>query len=299
MSKARIEILKLIAEGKISPEEGERLLNELDDSGGSTEAGRTVRIGEAIGQVLEEVGETVRRAVYDAIGAAHKIFDEHRAETESVAVGEGRFDMPPGARLRVQQAIRVSFGGGSKGGNVILRALGQSHVRILRGEAIEVHRNGSDYVLTWAKGNLELEVPQDLAGLEVRCMGGDLEIHDFVGPMMLDTTGGELRVLSPRAPFRFRTLGGRMRIVDLDLREGPASISTTGGDVRIEAAAGASVTIRVGALGGSIDFPPGCEPDTQGRARRRAVCVIGEGKAELKVDTLGGDVHIRHAPAAP
>lgn len=298
MSQARLEILKLIADGKVSPEEGDRMLRALDEQEAAEGSNRPPGFGEAMGLFLGEVGETVRRAVDDALGTAQRIFEETRQDSEGVEIGAEGFELPAGSRLRVQQAMRMSFGGGSKGGNVILRAAGDGRARIVRGEAIEVHRSDGDYVLTWAKGNLELEVPPNLAALDVRCLGGDLEIQQFPGPMMLETAGGELRVQSPRAPFRFRSLGGRVRIADLDFREGSASISSAGGEVSIQVAEGASVTIIASTFGGVIDFPPGSERDAQGKARRRAVCAIGLGNAELRIETLGGNVRVRREAGA-
>ena len=56
-------------------------------------------------------------------------------------------------------------------------------------------------------------------------------------------------------------------------------------------------TVRATTLGGTTSFPPGTETETEGRARRRATCVIGDGKAVLTVDTLGGDVCVRKGEA--
>jgi len=301
MSEARIEILKLISEGKISPAEGERLLAALDQKEAPQieEETPTKSWTDGVARALQDVADTVRRAVDDAIGATQKVFDEHRPETENVQVAGGEFPVPPGARLKVQHAIRVSFGGTSKGGNVVLHTGQGDRVRIVRGQAIEVHRNGTDYVLSWAKDNLELEVPSTLAGLDVRCMGGDLEVQQFPGPMSLETMGGELRVRSPRSGFRVRTLGGKARIADMDLKEGVATINSTGGDVQVDLATTASMTIRATTLGGTIEFPPGTESETEGRARRRASCVIGGGDAAVTIDTLGGDVRVRQAQVDP
>jgi len=295
MTRARIEILKLVAQGKITPEEAERILSGIDPSsaeGAPHEGARGPGLGDTLSQVLEQVGETVRSAVDDAVGAAQRVFEEHRPGTEGVSTTSGGFDLPEGSRLKVQQALRVSFGGTSRGGPVILRSTGENRARIVRGEAVEVHRSGSDFVLTWAKGNLELEIPRNLAGLEVRCMGGDLEVQEFEGPMALETMGGEVRVLGARFPFRARTMGGRVRIANLALREGSSSISTTGGDVNVDFTKDASVTVRAGTLGGTIEVPPGSASES-GIARRRATAVIGDGKAELRIDTLGGDVRVR------
>ena len=295
MSRARIEILKLIAEGKVSPEEGERMLAALDhkEMPAPEDEIPSKSWTDGMARAMQDVADTVRRAVDDAIGATQKVFDEHRPGTESVEITGSEFPVVPGARLKVQHAIRVSFGGTSKGGNVILRPGPEDRVRIVRGQAIEVHRNGTDYILTWAKGNLELEIPSTLAGLDARCLGGDLEVQQFPGPMLLETMGGELRIRSPRSAFRVRTLGGRARVVDMDVREGVASINSTGGDVHVDLAPTASTTIRATTLGGTISFPPGTETETEGRARRRATCLIGDGKAVLTVDTLGGDVCVR------
>lgn len=295
MSDARMEILKLVAEGKISPEEGDRMiaaLGEQDEIPADEEApGKSWT--DSIARALQDVADTVRRGVDDAVGATHRVFDEHHPDTESVQISGGDFEVVPGARLKVQHAIRVSFGGTSKGSHVILHTGQEDRVRIVRGQAIEVHRNGNDYVLTWAKGNLELEVPPSLAGLDARCMGGDLEVQGFPGPMSLETMGGELRVRSPRSAFKVRTLGGRARVTDMDLKDGAASISSTGGAVNIELASTASLTIRATTLGGKIEFPPGTEQESVGRTRRRATCVIGEGASALSIDTLGGDVIVR------
>ena len=297
MSKARIEILKLVAEGKISPEEGDRMLQALRE-GGEAPADEEIPSKswpEGIAQAVRDLTDSVRRAVEDAIDSAHKVFDEHRPGTENVEIAGGSFDLLPEAHLKIQHAVRVSFGGSSKGNHVVLQTGGDDRVRIIRGQAIEVHRNGTDYVLTWAKGNLELEVPARLRGLDIRCMGGDLEVQSFPGPMSLETMGGELRLRSPRAPFKIRTLGGKVRIVDLLLTEGSATISSTGGDVRIDAAPPSSLTIRARTLGGSIEFPEGTERDSQGKTRRRAACVLGDGSGLLTIDTLGGDVRVRLA----
>ena len=299
MSGARIEILKLIAEGKVSPEEGERMLAALDheETPAPDDVIPSKSWTDGIARAMQDVADTVRRAVDDAIGATQKVFDEHRPGTESVEITGSEFPVVPGARLKVQHAVRVSFGGTSKGGDVVLRPGAEDRVRIVRGQAIEVHRNAADYILTWAKGNLELEIPSTLTGLDVRCLGGDLEVQQFPGPMTLETMGGELRVRSPRSAFRVRTLGGRARVVDMDLREGIASINSTGGDVHVDLAPTASITIRATTLGGTITFPPGAETETEGRARRRATCMIGDGKAAFTIDTLGGDVRVRQAEA--
>jgi hypothetical protein len=298
MSNARLEILKLVAEGKISPEEAERLLRGADEGRPAgtetppTSGGGKQGIGETLSQVFDHVGDTVRGALEDAAGAMQKVFEEHRPGTEGIDTTSGAFDLPEGARLKVQQAFRVSYGGASRGGHVGIRPANGPRARILRGEAVEVHRSGTDFVLTWAKGDLDLEVPSTLAALDVRSLGGDIEVHDFTGPLGLETMGGEIRAFGVRSSFRARSLGGPIRMSGLAIREGSSRISTTGGDVTVEAAADCSATIRASTLGGTLTLPAGASQEITG-ARRRVTAVLGDGKAELRVDTLGGDVVVK------
>ncbi len=320
MSKARIEILRLVKEGKITEEEADRILSGMEEGkasdaasdrtsgtgSGTTsdtsssdrastgdEGARSPGFGEALSQLLDHVGDVVRSSVDDAVGAAQRVFEEHRPDTEGVAISSDAFDLPAGSRLKVQPAVRVSFGGTSKGGHVVIRSTEEARARILRGEAVEVHRSGNDYFLTWAKGNLELEVPRTVSSLDARSMGGDLEVQQFAGPMSLETMGGEVRAFGVRSSLRARSVGGRVRIADLDLQEGFSTIRTTGGNVTVEITRRSSVAIQVSTVGGTIHFPQGTESESAGRARRRASAVIGDGKAELRIDTLGGDVEIR------
>jgi len=301
MSQARLEILKLVAEGKLSPEEADRMIRALEEapSGDAPSepppppgGGGTPGLGETLSQVLDQVGETVRGALDDAAGGMRRVFEEHRPGTEAVDVAAGGFELPEGARLKVQPAFRVSFGGTSRGGHVTVRPSGGAAARIVRGEAVEVHRSGTDYVLTWAKGALELELPGTLSALEIRSLGGDIDVQNHPGPMSLETAGGGIRAHAVRSPIRARSLGGRIGITGLELREGASSISTTGGDVMVQAEVDSSVSIRASTLGGAITFPPGAEREPGRIARRRATAVIGDGKAELRIDTLGGDVTV-------
>jgi hypothetical protein len=300
MANARVEILRLVAEGKISPEEAERILSGMDEkqqtesetppaSGGTRSPG----IGETVSQVLDQVGETMRGAFDEAAGAMHRVFEEHRPGTEAIDATLGSFELPEGSRLKVQQAFRLSFGGASRGEHILIRPAAGPNARILHGEAVEVHHSGADYVLTWAKGDLDLEVPAALSALQVRCMGGEIEIHDFASPMSLETMAGEIRAFGVRSPFRARSLGGRIRIMGLNLNEGLSRVTTTGGDVEVEASAASSLAVHASTLGGVISLPPGTSREIGGGARRRVTAVIGEGKADLRIDTLGGDVKVR------
>jgi len=324
MSQARLEILRLVSQGKITPEEGDRLLHALEESPRESQGAsdpqndpdgqgawdrenereseqtrESRRWAEGVYSVIQEVADSAGRVAREAVGAAHRVFEEAAPGSETVATSNGEFEIATGSRLRLQHALRVSLGGGSRGGGLTVRRATTDRVRILRGEAVEVHRRNDEFVLTWAKGPLELEVPQQVASLDVRCLGGDIDIRDFAGTMTLETMGGGLNVHAPRAPLRIRAMGGIVQVSDFGVREGSSSIHTTGGNVRVGLAPESSLRVRVSALGGEISFPAGVSQATvQGTASKKAEWVVGDGVAELRVQTLGGNVRVTHEPAA-
>jgi len=209
MSSARLEILKMVAEGKISPEDGERLLSALKegrsprDGSDTDSSGRETRregagepedpfgsarnregfrsATENLGRAFEDAAAAVRVAATEGMRAFQKVFDEHRPGTEPVPLEGNTFEVPEGVALRIHPAIRLSVGGGSAGSAVVVRPVDGNLVRIVRGAAVEVHRFEKDYFLTWAKSALEIEVPRAVTSLVVRGVGGNVSIYGFGG----------------------------------------------------------------------------------------------------------------------
>ena len=303
MSKARIEILQMIAEGKVSPEDGARLLDALDEGGepdaGPSRAGaRTGRAKESakdaaenLGRAFEDAARAVKSAAVEGVRAAQKVFDEHRPETELVGLEGGAFEIPEGGTLRIQPAFRVSIGGGSAGGAVTVRGIRGARARVIEGAAIEVHRNENDYILTWAKSGLVVEVPATLSRLVVRSFG-NVNLSEYDGPFRVESFGGNVSVNGAASPFKIRALGGSVRIRDLALCEGVAAVRATGGDIDITPTPDASVEIHAAAtLGGRLQLPMGAIR-TDSKTRRRGVVILGEGRSQLELDTLSGWVRV-------
>ncbi|MCA9757393.1 MAG: hypothetical protein KDA27_16435 [Candidatus Eisenbacteria bacterium] len=301
MSKARIEILQMIAEGKVSPEDGARLLDALDDGDagatktGNPRAGRAKEsakdAAENLGRAFEDAARAVKSAAQEGVRAAQKVFDEHRPETELVRLENGAFEVPEGGTLRIQPAFRVSIGGGSAGGAVTVRGIPGAQVRVLEGSAVEVHKNEGDYILTWAKSALVVEVPATLARLVVRSFG-NVTLSEFGNQFRIESFGGNVSALGASAPFKIRALGGSVRIRDLALREGTAAVRATGGDIDVIPTEEASVEIHAAAtLGGRLQLPKGAVR-SDSKTRRKGVVVLGEGKSELELDALSGWVRV-------
>lgn len=303
MSKARLEILQMIAEGKVSAEDGARLLDALDEGNApgvgsdrsAPKAGRAKDqakdAAENIGKAFEDAARAVKSAAVEGVRAAQKVFDEHRPETEIVHLENGSFEIPEGGTLRIQPAFRVSIGGGSAGGAVTVRGVSGAQARVSQGSAIEVHKNENDYILTWAKSGLVVEVPSTLARLVVRSFG-NVNLGDYAGQFRIESFGGNVSVAGAHSPFKIRALGGSVKIRDLSLHQGVAAVRATGGDIDVTPTEDASVEIHAAAtLGGRLQLPKGAVR-SDSKTRRRGAVILGEGRAELELDTLSGWVRV-------
>jgi hypothetical protein len=176
---------------------------------------------------------------------------------------------------------------------VTVRATEGDAVRVLRGSAVEVHRYENEYIVTWAKSSLELELPSAVALLVARGIGGNVSVYGFAGELRVDALGGSVIVDGPVQPLRISSVGGTVRVTDLGLTSGSSSITVTGGDVHISIAPEASLELRATAsFGGGLELPPG-STHTTGRTRHRGTCVFGERSGRLKVDTVAGWIRVR------
>ncbi len=305
MSKARLEILTMIAEGKISAEDGERLLAALEEGaapGGATSAGPTSSskakqgardAAENFGKAVEDAATAVKSAAMEGARAFQRVFDEHRPDTEPVDVDSNEFEIPEGATLRIQPAFRVSIGGSSAGGAVTVRGVPGSKARVLQGSAVEVHRNEDEFVLTWAKSSLVVELPATVAHLFIRGLGGNVSLSDFDGKFRIESFGGNASIVGARSPFKVRSLGGSVRVRDLALQQGLASIRTTGGDIEVSPTEDASVEIQASStLGGNLVLPKNAVRSAS-RTRRRGVVVLGDGQGRLSLDTVAGWIRVQ------
>lgn len=174
-------------------------------------------------------------------------------------------------------------------------------------------------------GTIEIEVPRD-ARVEVQATAGDVTIDDVrggasvratagavslsraAGPVAVEVASGDVRVASddPLA-LTVRSISGRIRAraprfervaietvsgaVALAGTFGPGpghAISTVSGTVRLEVAAGLTLTLT------TVSGDVACShPDRRSGDGRGEPLVIGDGAARVAVRTLSGDVVVR------
>lgn len=335
MSRALAELLKMVAEGRISPAEGVVLLRAMAQ-------GYPEELGLAGGPRPE--GAEVGRPGGQATG------DEEASGTAAGTVGAGPTGAPPGGRRPAagmvadrgaDGGIDVAVGGGPdiragtdhdrelggpplqlQGGqsielsedailrietparsqaledgmtSVAVRGLPASRLVLVRGSGVEIRRTGKELLLTWPRGLLLLEIPSRLRALEIRHLGGGVGVSGYGGPFTIEDVEGPLTVHEPRSPFRVRGVRGPVRIQGLALRDGISTIAQVGAEVEVEAGRDAAVTIRADSSEGGVAFGDEAAGLDGAGPRRRGVWRVGAGTAQLEISGVRGRILLQRA----
>ena len=328
MKEERIEILKMVSDGKITVDEAERLLEALEKGTAETEEagdddhrhhgrhGRRFRRSkrrefrkeidlnlEGVTDFLKDVGSAISSAVSDALGTPRAKSPEESGY-EQVELGEdGTFKIDEGAHLRTN----VDRGGFSNQGGqieVILtedemgRAETDGRVALWRRE----DEDGQVHLLIlWEDGDLTLEIPQgtNLESLALRTSGGDIvgEIPTLKAECLARTMGGDIKLAKVATPFNIKTMGGDIELTELCAKADAGSAKTMGGNVVLTMAEGNSVAIKAATMAGdiSVDRELGSVEHDKGYVRQKSYLTIGEGTASINAVTMGGSVVVRKA----
>ena len=324
MQNAVIEILRLVAEGAVRPEDGQELLDALH-AGYPEEFERPVAtrpLGPAPSAQSPE-SSTNRRSIRSVLGAgvgssgsdgSTDVADPWPGSSPQQATAASTdattpclqtgdvVEVPSGVLLRIDTAgpSRVSDGPMD---SVAIRGVAGQLIRVVRGAGVELHREDETaWRLTWPGGLLFLEIPERLAGLEIRDIPGSVGLSSYAGPFSVEEIGDGFTVHGASAPFRIREVRGSVQLHRLALRDGISTIAAVGQDVEIETAGEASITIRASsrpeAPDRTMDFdaPGEIDPD---RGGRRGVWRVGAGTAQLNVSQVRGQLRLHAAGSMP
>lgn len=295
MTTPLLEILRLVAEGLVSPDEGAALVRALA-AGDPAEVG--VEAGMAVGPQLrsgrEEAPPRSPRPAPDREQGEDRDASPVPGAPLRLLAGQG-IELGDDTVLRIETPGReVALDDALT--SVAVRGLPTQKLTLIRGTGVEVRQSGSEIFLTWPRGLLLLEVPLRLRALEIRHLGGGVGVSGYSGPFTIEEIEGPLTVHDPKSPFRIRGVRGPVRIHGLGLRDGISTIAQVGAEVEVETAPEAAVTIRADSSDGGVSF--GEDPDGLGGSgpSRRGVWRVGAGTAQLEISGVRGRILLQRTP---
>ena len=299
MKEERVEILRMVADGTITAEEGARLLEALAVSCEGEERHRKrkekrIELNfDGLGDVFSGIGSTLKTVVSDVIADAFE--NEYEGEGyEKIELVEESFPLPKGSTLRIKGRKGGCAGGGALG-DLRLEPGEEGICRIRSGGDCTVWKKGDRFLIRWGGGPLEAALPPDLASLHVSSAGGG--IAGTLVPMeelQIKSMGGEVSLEEIACSFRIKTMGGRLSLRKVSLYKGRGRATSMGGDIVLTIAEGFSGEIEASTLGGEIAVDCCFEHPKvfRGIAKKKVILATGEGGAKISLKSMGGNIEV-------
>jgi len=308
MSDEQRVILQMVSEGKISADDGVKLLEALGkgeekrrekSAPAETSKRRKSFLLRTAGDQIPDIGHMVRSVVHDAISGIGVEMNEPDADFCEV---EGEGGQPMGEVLELQEGTELVLrpflcmpGGG---GDVFISGVRGSACRVVSEDPpdVRVYRDDSTVWLKWNEGDLKLEIPETVARTTVDIMGGDMVVDGLLSRVRLRSKGGEITIIRASRGFDAKTMGGNVHVTLTRDWDEDSRLSTMGGDISIGLAEGLAATISARSFGGDVSVQDGIgevsESGRPGSSHLRLVVGTGEDRPDLRIKTMGGDIRI-------
>lgn len=305
MSDEQRVILQMVSQGKITADDGVKLLEALglgeekrrDREAPAGKARRRNILFRTVGDQIPDIGHMVRTVVNDAISGIRMDQQEPEADFCMVEgeggepIGEG-IELAPGTELVLRPLCT------SSGGDVALAGVKGSLCRSVSPDQpeIRVYRDGSTVWLRWNEGDMSLEIPETVDRVTVDIMGGSLASEGLLSRVRLRSKGGDISIREARRGFDAKTMGGDMLVTLTEAWGEDSRISTMGGDITIAVADAPAANVTARSFGGSVfvqeELGEVTESGRPGSSRLRLVIGDREDRPDFRIDTMGGNIRI-------
>jgi len=304
MKEERIEILKMVAEKKITVEEGERLLRALEKGQAEERESRSERFGPRHrgpcgpgdwnwGERFEGLGFKMQEFFDNAFGSVFG--DEYWFEGYEPASGPVEDLRLDGETTVVLTNPRTAYKHGSA--DVSIRPSEDNRLHLEAGEKgkCEVVRKENKIVI-FCHNDAAVRVPASIGKVKVILAKGDAEIHDLRLPLEIRTVKGDVVVRKASHPVNVRAVKGNVTLDLDDVYAGKSDISAMDGDISVTAAAQFSGRVEAKVGKGDIRIhSKGLKSKTAKNAIFRIESVeLGAGSADnlLNLRTMHGDITV-------
>jgi DUF4097 and DUF4098 domain-containing protein YvlB len=304
MKEERIEILKMVAEKKITVEEGERLLRALEKGEAEERESRSERFGPRhrgpCGPVdwnwserFEGLGFKMQEFFDNAFGSVFG--DEYwfeGYEPASVPVEDLKLDEET---TLVLTNPRTAYKHGSADVSIRPSEDGRLHLEAGEKGKCEVLRKEKKIVI-FCHNDAAVRIPATIGKVKVILAKGDTEVHDLRLPLEIRALKGDIVVRNADHPFSIRAMKGNVKLDLADAYAGKSDVSAMDGDISVMT--GPQFSGRVEAKVGKGDIriqAKGLKSNTNKNAFFRTESVefgAGSGESLLNLRTMHGDITV-------
>lgn len=159
----------------------------------------------------------------------------------------------------------------------------QGQIRVIGGARLKLESVEGDVVISGARGRVEASTVN--RGIRVNDVVGDLDLETVNGPIVVQKVQSSSVDVS--------TVNGRI-VYDGTLRDGgDYALATHNGAIWVVVPNGTNAAVSISTFNGELDTTFEI-PRFESNARRRSYnFVLGTGKAQLDLETFGGDINLR------
>ncbi len=311
MSDAQKEILRMLSDHIITVDQAERLLKALDEAETRKEESKSRErsghgigfpdigaVFESIGETLSEIGPMVKNTMEDVLtgllGDDLVEFDEE--ELTDVEPVSGQYTLTTGTQMIIMNTWKT----GHAKGNLVIQGVPGDACRIDCDNAkqIRVRQDAVHFVIQWAGGPLKIEVPAVVSSLKVRSTGSNIYLKQPTCPLNVKTLGGDLELLDVPKDFKAKTMGGNIALHLSPTWHGTGRANTAGGNIFLAIPEKIDLTVNSSTIGGAIQIDEhfGRPESKQTFPGKNTINVqIGEHASEsvVALKAMGGNIELK------
>ena len=303
MKEERIEILKMVAEKKITVEEGERLLRALEKGEAEERESRSERFGGrhwgpycrgewSWGDSFEGLGFKAQEFFENAFGSVFG--DEYWFDGYEPAGPVEDLRLDEHTTLVLTNPRTVHKHGSA---DIIIRPSedGRLHLENSEKGRCEVLRKESKIVV-FCHHDATVRVPSGVGKVKVVLAKGDAEVHDLAVPLDVRAVKGNVVVRKAARPLSARVMKGDMALDLADSYAGRSDVFAVDGDIRVTLSSRFSGGVEARVAKGDIRFTSkGHKTKTSKNSFFRSESVeLGSGSGDnlLNLRTMHGDITV-------
>jgi Putative adhesin len=305
----RDRIENLLREGKISPEEANKLFKALEAQGETVERS-TPTVGQgssgpAIPTPVKPVAPTPPtppvepvKSTPDAKVSTTRTVETHqthqfdldgplKAVFININAGDIEVVGVPGNHLHVE-------------GNGVLSVMREDDDQIIRIGSSGKMDNPTEvgFLDTVFKAigrvipvNIKVKVPANLPLLEVKAFAGDVDVQGVTGNVHIDLSAGDIK-LRDASQFEITSKAGNIK-VNTKLENGESKVTGLAGDIKVNLEPGSSVSLKARVQAGDVGAKGFILSQTDKRITGGSLeGRLGAGRAKLDVSLSAGDLDV-------